>query len=194
MTRLAGRCSSVVVFGLCVLLCVRGSARADGGDVESRARTHYAAGKALYDLGHYSDALRELLAGYSLVPKRQFLLNLGQCYRRIGDLRSAREMYVKYRNGSPADDPERLQVDALIREIDRQIVAAVPSPTTTSAPAPLIAAAPVQTERAQPKPPRRRWWAIPVAAVAAAGLAVGLYFALAPTCSGSLTCISAHRE
>src|SRR5262245_8458149 len=87
------------------LLALALTARAD--ELESQARTHYAAGKALYELGNYSDALRELLAGYSLVPKPQFLLNLGQCYRRLGEPLKAREMYAKYLATSQPTDPVR---------------------------------------------------------------------------------------
>jgi tetratricopeptide (TPR) repeat protein len=188
----------------CVLvaLSLHGAAWADQSDEESRARTHYAAGKALYGLGNYSDALRELLVGYSLVPKPQFLLNIGQCYRRLDDPVKAREMYKKYLDEVPADDRERPQVDELIVELDRQIeeraqkarAEAPPPPPQIQAPVPapsVLVAAPAPIEKARWK--RRAWmWAVPVAVVAAAGLSVGLYFALRPAgCSASFACISA---
>jgi tetratricopeptide (TPR) repeat protein len=203
----------------------RGSALADKYD-EQRAKMHYQAGKTLYGLGNYSDALRELLLGYSLVQKPQFLLNIGQCYRKLGEPAKAKEMYERYLRDTPPDDRTRPQVEALLREIERQIAAqtpppapapVTPPPTTPPAPPPppttpppVVAApepspAPAVVEAAASpapaaavvenpppsKPKRRAWWAIPVAVVAAAGLSVGLYFALRPTCSASIGCLSA---
>jgi tetratricopeptide (TPR) repeat protein len=177
---------------LCVLACLHSAAaRADEApspDVESRARAHYTAGRTLYQLGNYTDALRELLLGYALIPKYQFLLNMGQCYRRLDDPAKAREMYRKFLQEAPPEDANRPQVETLMRELDQQIAerARVTSPPAN---ANTLVATPTTT------PPRRNVgrtlaWAIPVAVVAAAGLSVGLYFALRPTCSG-LVCIDA---
>ncbi len=196
-SRLTRLFASVVL----ALWCFGGAAaRADQSDEESRARTHYAAGKALYGLGNYSDALRELLVGYSLVPKPQFLLNIGQCYRRLDDLGKAREMYKKYLDEVPADDGQRPQVEELLRELDKQIeeraqktaVPAVAPVVVAPAPEPapnLVVVAPVE----KPRWKKNAWmWAVPVAVIAAAGLSVGLYFALRPSgCNASFACISA---
>jgi tetratricopeptide (TPR) repeat protein len=175
---------------LVAIACLQGAAaRADDApaDAEARARAHYTAGKTLYQLGNYTDAMRELLLGYALIPKYQFLLNIGQCYRRLDDPVKAREMYKKFLQEAPPDDRNRPQVETLIQELDRQISEkeqrdrAVQANVLTSAP---------------PKPEKRSRarvlaWAIPVAVVAAAGLSVGLYFALRPAGCSGLVCIDA---
>lgn len=201
------------------MLCLGQSAAVAGrADDERQARTHYTAGKTLYDLGNYSDALRELLLGYARLPRPQFLLNIGQCYRKLDEPAKAREMYQKYLRDTRPDDRERPQVEALIQELDKQIAAQTPPPPVETPPpvvetpapppvvetpppvepAPVVAASPapapvvvVATPGPPPKPKRRAWWAIPVAVVAAAGLSVGLYFALRPSCNASFGCLSA---
>src|SRR5438477_2623625 len=77
----------------------------------ARAKTHFEAGRALYNLGNYYDAVREFAAGYELAPKPQFLINLGQCYRRLENFEKAREMYQKYLTDVPGESPERAQVE-----------------------------------------------------------------------------------
>src|SRR3954467_11063977 len=89
-----------------VLACA-GHAQAQTDDPVASARTHFEAGRALYQLGNYNDALREFAAGYELAPRPQFLLNLGQCYRELDDLQHAREMYQRYLHDAPPTDAER---------------------------------------------------------------------------------------
>jgi hypothetical protein len=184
-----------------VLACAA-AAHAQSNDDISRARTHFEAGRALYQLGNYDEALREFAAGYELAPRPQFLLNLGQCYRKLDNLEKAREMYQRYLHDAPVSDPERPQAQQILAEIDRQIAdkqaaaaaAAAPPPTaptgtsaaTTSAPA----ATATLTTTAPAKKPwiKRNWWIIPVGAVVV-GVAVGLgvyYGTRAPDpCSGA---------
>ena len=200
--------------GLAVLACAA-AAHAQSNDDISRARTHFEAGRALYQLGNYDEALREFAAGYELAPRPQFLLNLGQCYRKLDNLEQARAMYQRYLHDAPVSDPERPQAQQILAEIDRQIAdkqaAAAAPPPTPPPPAPAVSAppttapattapattAPVATTLTATAPPRkswikRNWWVIPVGAVVV-GVAVGLgvyYGTRAPDpCSGaSLTC------
>src|SRR6185503_11329609 len=81
------------------------AARAGGADDEERARGHYEIGLGLYRLGDYEGALKEFGAGYELARKPGFLLNLGQTYRKLGELREARDMYRQYLAAVPHDDP-----------------------------------------------------------------------------------------
>ncbi|HEX8953349.1 MAG TPA: tetratricopeptide repeat protein, partial [Polyangia bacterium] len=151
--------------GLAVLVCAA-AAHAQPADDVARARTHFEAGRALYQLGNYNEALREFAAGYQLAPRPQFLLNLGQCYRKLDDLANARAMYQRYLHDAPASDPERPQAQQIRAEIDRQIAdrqaaaaaAAAPprppAPTTTAEHAPAAAAT---TLTATAPPPRKPW-------------------------------------
>ena len=117
-------------------------ARAGAADDEERARGHYEIGLGLYRLGDYEGALKEFGAGYELARKPGFLLNLGQTYRKLGELREARDMYRQYLAAVPHDDPALPEARKVLAELERAIRAArppeppPPSPSTEPAPAP----------------------------------------------------------
>lgn len=179
------------------------------GDALQRAKNHYMAGNALFKLGNYTDAVREFAAGYSLVPKPYFLYNLGQCYRKLGDPRQAREMYAKFIEQIPEADSDREAAKKIVAELDEQI-AKLPSETPKPTPVPTISP-PTQPEPppipslvvVQSPPPKksflkRHWWVIPVSlVVVGTAVGVGVYFGTkAPAqihCNdaGVIGCISA---
>lgn len=182
---------------LLVVLACAAPAQAQLEDPVSRARTHFEAGRALYQLGNYNEALREFAAGYQLAPRPQFLLNLGQCYRKLDDLANARAMYERYLKDAPASDPERPQAEQILAEIDKQIAdkqaaANPPPPTVPATPPPTATPATTTLTTTAPEPHKpwikRNWWIIPVGAVVV-GVAVGLgvyYGTRAPDpCSGA---------
>jgi tetratricopeptide (TPR) repeat protein len=132
----------------------------------------------LYQLGNYHEAVREFGAGYELVPRPQFLLNLGQCYRKLNDLEKAREMYQRYLRDAPATDVERPQAQQILAEIERQLAASKPPASPPPQAAPPAAASSMTVIR--PAPPRekrpfikRHWWIFPASAVVV-GVAVGV--------------------
>jgi len=168
-------------------------------DATGKARVHFEAGRALYRLGNYAEALREFEAGYQLAPRPQFLVNIGQAYRKLGDLPRAKETFERYLAAVP-DSPERPQIENLIAELAAQLAAPPPPPVeppaekATAPPPPEKSAepppekpAPAPVLIAQPPPPKKRsffarhWWIVPVAAAVAAGLAVGIYYAARPS-------------
>src|SRR4051812_34943328 len=108
-------CAAVAVW---IALC--GAARGDA-DVESRARGHYEIGLGLYRLGDYRAALKEFAAGYELMPKPGFLVNLGQTYRKLGQLARARDMYKQFLGAVPANDPQRPQAEKVLAEIEEAL-------------------------------------------------------------------------
>ncbi len=204
------RPSSTAVFVLLLLLLGGGGAARGEPDKEERARAHFEAGRVRYNLGDYPAAVREFADGYRLVPRPQFLVNLGQAYRRLGQLERAREMYNRFLADTPAGDRSRPQVKVLIAEIERELARTVPPPPSEKLPPepapdeapPPVVAAPVQPaaepiaadERApivaaaapaaKPAPAgfwRRRWWIVPLAGVALTGLVVGIYFGVHPS-------------
>ena len=88
-----------------------------------RARRHFLQGKRAFEAGRYSVALKEFEVGYAIVPRPGFLLNMGHAARRMGDLRRARDYYLRYlESGPPA--LERRSTIALVVDIDRQLAAA----------------------------------------------------------------------
>jgi tetratricopeptide (TPR) repeat protein len=148
------------------------------------ARERFNVGKTLYDLGNYRDALREFAAGYALVPKPQFLLNIGQCHRQLGEIAQARRVYERFLALTDDNDRDRPSVHAVLAELKRQEESAplLQQPTfeepKKAEPAPPPAAVVV----AAPAPPpqksfvRRHWWIFPVGAVVLTGVVVGIYF------------------
>src|SRR6185312_11895333 len=76
----------VAVVAILLSAAIATPARAAGSDDEERARGHYEIGLGLYRLGDYRGALEEFAAGYELARKPGFLLNLGQTYRKLGEL------------------------------------------------------------------------------------------------------------
>ena len=181
--------------GLALVLLAAVAAHAES-DREARARAHYEVGLGMYNLGNYADAVREFSAGYMLSPRPQFLINLGQAYRKLHELDRAAEMYRKYLAVAPADARDRADVQNLLDEVEAQRAQAPPPPpppptappmTAPPTPAPaLVASAP---SRPRASGIRRWWWTIPVGAVVV-GAAVGLtlYFTLR---SSQVSCGSA---
>ena len=157
------------------LLLVAGSVAAATPEAERTARAHFQAGEARFKAGAFDEALAEYQAGYDVLPLPGFLINVAQCQRRLGDLKTARATYQKFVLVAP-DSPLVPQVRSMIAEIDgllakperrqagrlrAQTRHAKPESTSTAA-APAETPAPVLVARASdpaPEPaPRRRWW------------------------------------
>lgn len=171
------------------------SAHAAGtADAAARARSHFEAGKALYELGRFSEARNEFAAGYELSKEPRLLLDLGQCYRKLDEAAKARDMYQLYLQTS-GDDEYRAQVEKVIAELERQLRenpppaerAETPIGATPLLPPPLPKQAKSidltvhhEAPPARPSFARRAWWLFPLLAVVAAGAAVGLYFLFRP--------------
>lgn len=134
-----------------------------GSATTQRARRHFVAGKRAFEAKRYPAALKEFEAGYAIDPRPGFLLNMGHASRRMGDLRRARDYYLKFLESDPPAGDRRTTI-ALVVEIDRQLAAAPKSGTHASAapePAAVMppaveaapAPAPVETEPETAPPP-----------------------------------------
>ena len=170
--------AALVLLSLCAA-----PARAAGDDAE-RARGHYEIGLGLYRLGDYRGALKEFAAGYELARKPGFLLNLGQTYRKLGELREARDMYRQFLAEVRRDDPARPEAQKVLAEIEDSIKRAPPPPAQApppqepiappvppppaAEPAPAVAAAPPPTVTATAAAHRPR------RGLRIAGIAVGV--------------------
>lgn len=95
-----------------------GQPDAERGSGQVEARRRYKVAEEHFRAGRYQEALREYEAGYQASPLAGFLVNIAQCYRRLGDLRKARAHYQKFVVVAP-DSPLRAEVEAIIAEIDR---------------------------------------------------------------------------
>jgi tetratricopeptide (TPR) repeat protein len=139
-----------VVVSLCAALAAPAHA---GGDEEERARAHYEIGLGLYRLGDYQAALKEFAAGYELAHKPGFLLNLGQTYRKLGELREARDMYRQFLAEVRADDAARPQAQKVLAEIEDALRAQPPSAAPPPSTAPPPVSAPPPPFAVTPAPP-----------------------------------------
>src|SRR5690349_8101934 len=81
-----------------------------------QSRLHYLAGENFYALGRYEDARREFEAGYALAPKPEFLLNLGQVERKLGDRAAAIDKFEKFLLATSAGDQRRAAVEDILKE------------------------------------------------------------------------------
>jgi tetratricopeptide (TPR) repeat protein len=141
----------------------------------AQARVHFDAGTDHYAAGRYEDAIRSFQAGYSLVPRPSFLVNIGQAYRKLGNLVRAKEAYVAYVRALPENSAIRDQALQVLAEIEVQLHDGTESSMRTElaprlesdAPAP-AAAAPALVS--PPPPPRTATWT--GVGVGAAGLAL----------------------
>jgi tetratricopeptide (TPR) repeat protein len=155
---------------------------------EVRARAHFEAGQGLYHLGKYEQAIREFSEGYQAMPKPEFLINLGQCYRALGQPRAAREYFARFLTETAPEHPARAAVTDLLAQLDQlppQSQAPPPStaePTSDARPRIAVAEAPKRKAPAR----RRVLWGVLGASVAlVAGVALGVGLALSPAVRGS---------
>lgn len=183
--------------GALVLLVLSGSPESDE---VARAKTHFQAGKTHYELGRYSEAIREFAAGYALSPRPEFLINLGQAYRASGDRVSALDMYERYLEKAPANAKAREQVQGIVETLRAEIAA-----EKAKAPPP---DAPVKTEltpASTPPPavtaeaPGAARVVVPIViggvVVVGAAIVTGVLLANAPSCRNApaLGCLDLRR-
>ena len=168
---------------------------AASSEAERTARTHFQAGEARFKAGAYDEALKEYQAGYDAKPLPGFLVNIAQCQRRLGDLKTARATYQKFVLVAP-DSPLVPQVRSMIEEIDGLLAkieknkaddeaaaaeeAKAESETPPPAPKSEKEAAPVlvdATPAPAPAPERssHRWWLWGAIGAAVVGGAVTAY-------------------
>ncbi len=83
------------------------------GDTSTEAEVSYRAGR-------YAEALAAYQAGYAATPLPGFLVNIAQCQRRLGDLKTARATYREFVLVAP-DSRLVPEVETLIKQLDTLI-------------------------------------------------------------------------
>jgi len=179
---------------------------------EREARHRFDEAEVEYRAGHYAEALSKYQAGYAAMPLPGFLVNMAQCQRRLGDLKTARATYREFVMVAP-DSRLAPEVETLIHQLDRLIAdlasggdgaaasevgtgadvhasdPTAPPPLALAAPAPatadaaLIAAPGLATAPAQQG--HARWWIW--GGMAAAVVAGGVVTAIALSSPGATT-------
>jgi tetratricopeptide (TPR) repeat protein len=182
----AARLAVFVMMALLASLRLGADAAAAPSEAQRKARAHFQAGEERFKAGAFAEALAEYQAGYDVLPLPGFLINVAQCQRRLGDLKTARATYQKFVLVAP-DSPLVPQAKKMIAEIDGLLAdveknrapaapdeakpapaeeaAAPPPPEVTAKPAapaaqettaPVLVATPAPAEPEEK--PRRRWW------------------------------------
>jgi tetratricopeptide (TPR) repeat protein len=162
---------------------------------EREARSHFQAGEARFKAGAFDEALKEYQAGYDAKPLPGFLVNIAQCQRRLGDLKTARATYQKFILVAP-DSPLVPQVRSMMEEIDgllakldkskaEEAAAAEetkpepepppPAPKPVEEPAPVLVAPAPAPAPAPAEKSSTRWWLWGAIGAVVVGGAVGAY-------------------
>ncbi len=118
------------------------------------AKKHFFRGEKLFALGRFGDALAAYEAAFEAQPLPEFLFNIGQCYRNLGNYRSAMFSFRKYLKLRP-EAANRDAVLALIRKLEAELAEANSATAVPTADPP---APPAATARSSSKPIYRQWW------------------------------------
>lgn len=92
------------------------SAHADESPTRA-AKKHYERGQKLFALQKFEQALEQYQKAYDAKPIPDFLFNIGQCHRNLGDYESAIFSFKRYLKLSP-DAENREQVEELIAKLE----------------------------------------------------------------------------
>lgn len=95
-------------------------AHAEREDAGTRAaKRAFEKAEKLFALGKFEDALEQYEKAYEAKPIPDFLFNIGQCHRNLGDYEAAIFSFKKFLRLSP-DAPNRDEVQELIDELEEQ--------------------------------------------------------------------------
>jgi tetratricopeptide (TPR) repeat protein len=174
--RLAARHRLLCVVALCLLPRL---AIADA----AKARAHFDRGRTFFEVDEYRKAIAEFKAAHIEKPDAAFLYNIGECYRRLGELPEALQFYRRFLATAPPDDKTRPIVEQRIADLqtvadEPKVAPAEPpsgdvalNPPEDAGNAPvLLVGEPAQTAPASSPFYARPWFLVTVGAVALASV------------------------
>ncbi|HSN29636.1 MAG TPA: tetratricopeptide repeat protein [Kofleriaceae bacterium] len=133
------------------------------------AKRHFDRGEKLFALGKFDDALDEYQKAFDAKPIPDFLFNIGQCYRNLGDYQQAIFSFKKYLKLEP-DAPDKDKVEKLIDDLEeKQERGEGQRLVGKKEPPPPLPPPPAST------PIYKKWWFWTGIAVVGAGTGVGVY-------------------
>src|SRR5215216_854010 len=83
------------------------------------AKRHYERGQKLFGLQKFEDALDQFQQAFDAKPIPEFLFNIGQCQRNLGDYDAAIFSYKRFLKLDP-DASNKDQVEQLIAELEQK--------------------------------------------------------------------------
>lgn len=138
---------------------------------ERSAKRHYERGKKLFNLQKFDEALEQFQKAYEASPISDFLFNIGQCQRNLGEYDAAIFSFKKFLKLEP-EASNREQVEELIDDLQRKI----DEGNTDRLQLRRNKKKPADVER-EDRPVYKKWWFWTGVAVIGAGAGVGVYLA-----------------
>ena len=139
---------------------------------ERAAKRHYERGQKLFNLQKFDEALDEFQKAYDAKPIPDFLFNIGQCHRNLGDYEAAIFSFKKFLKLDP-DASNREQVEKLIDDLEQKQQegnsARMGLRKKKGGDPPI--------EHGEGQPVYKKWWFWTGAAAVVAGGGVGIYLA-----------------
>jgi len=115
--------SLLFLLGLCLACAVTArGAYAEGESPTRIAKRHYDRGQKLFALQKFDKALEQFQKAFDAKPIPEFLFNIGQCHRNLGDYEAAIFSFKRYLKLDP-DAPNREKVEELIEELEQKLAA-----------------------------------------------------------------------
>jgi len=128
------------------------------------AKRHFDKGEKLFALGKFDDALEEYQKAFDAKPIPDFLFNIGQCYRNLGDYDQAIFSFKKYL---------KLQPDADNKDAVQQLISELEDKKARGDGAKFVRKKPPVVE--EDKPITSKWWFWTGIGVVAVAGGVGVY-------------------
>ncbi len=169
----------LLVAAMLAFASVPGTARAEqpAGDHTAdpdltRARKLFYEGRKLFDLRRFQQALDKYEAAFEAKPIPEFLFNIGQCHRNLGNYDEAIFSFRRYLQLVP-DAERRPQIEALIADLKKKKKKAEDDARNAA-----LVGTPVERPGHPPsRPIYKKWWfwtGLAVVAVAAGATTVAL--------------------
>jgi tetratricopeptide (TPR) repeat protein len=137
---------------------------------ERAAKRHYERGQKLFNLQKFDEALEQFQKAYDAKPIPDFLFNIGQCHRNLGDYASAIFSFKKFLKLDP-EAPNRDQVEKLIEELEQKEAEGNSERLGLGSRKPRV----VETGETGDRPIYKKWWFWTGMAVVSVGAGVGIY-------------------
>lgn len=109
----------VIVVAVCAAPRMLMAEPVDDDDVD-RARRHYQAGSAYFEVGKFDDAVREFRISYGLSRRPDLLYNIGKAYLRKGDAARASAAFQEYLQARP-DSIDRPGIELMLVDLQARI-------------------------------------------------------------------------
>lgn len=109
-----------ILLALCLTLLALVRVAHAEDPAERAARRHYERGQKLFNLQKFDEALEQYQKAFDAKPIPDFLFNIGQCQRNLGDYEAAIFSFKRYLKLDPETE-NREKVESLIEELEEKI-------------------------------------------------------------------------